>query len=204
MQVSSSIEARKRQRQALDDTDSDDYPQLLAGDREAWNSFYDRYSGLIDRFFVRKGISEAKEREDLFNETMMVIFQKLETYDRSQGPLRNWVYGVAKNVLLQYRDNPTADNTQTTYDNEERQMFAGPSDESDHQSDPRTSQLKEAITHLKPKDQEILMLRSQLAEDVWMWDQIGQKIGIGVSAAKMRYSRALERLRKLMDVGNTF
>lgn len=193
-------EAQAQRRLALDEADRKLCPGLLRGDQQAWNEFYERYNPRLDRFFSRERVQSQRDREDLFLETMEVIVRRLVTFDPAQGPLRNWVYGVAKIILLRHQSAAAKEGAYSAQ-NDEMQwaQVDRPGDEPEQPPDARQQQLKEAIQYLSERDQKFLLLRSERSEDEWPWKALAEELGVGESAAKMAYHRALDRLKRLMN-----
>jgi RNA polymerase sigma-70 factor (ECF subfamily) len=51
--------------------------------------------------FLRAAVDDHAASEDLFQETMLIAWQKLEEYDRNR-PFGAWLRGIAKNLVLAY------------------------------------------------------------------------------------------------------
>lgn len=66
---------------------------------------YDRYFGEIHRYAAgRLGTQIA---DDLAAETFLVAFRKRQSFDPARGAVRPWLYGIATNLLAQYRRSET-------------------------------------------------------------------------------------------------
>jgi len=51
--------------------------------------------------FLRAGVEDHAAAEDLFQETMLIAWQKLDEYDRER-PFGAWLRGIARNLVLAY------------------------------------------------------------------------------------------------------
>ncbi len=73
-------------------------PEL--GDRHAWEVFNARYSPVLKRYFRAAGCGEHVSR-DLAQDTLQRVAEGLHRgrFDRQAGRLRDWIGGVARNVL---------------------------------------------------------------------------------------------------------
>ena len=73
-------------------------------DGEAWEVFNSRYSPLLRRFFYSFGVAGDPAR-DLTQDTIQRAIDGLRagTYRRDKGRLRDWIGGIAKNVLRESR-----------------------------------------------------------------------------------------------------
>lgn len=73
-------------------------------DEQAWQVFNDRYSPLLKGFFSKLGVTGDPAR-DLTQDTITKAIDGLRSgsYRRDRGRLRDWMGGIAKNVLREYR-----------------------------------------------------------------------------------------------------
>lgn len=69
-------------------------------DEQAWEIFDSRYSPMLRRFFASFGVAGEPAR-DLSQDTIQKAIAGLRdgTYSRQKGRLRDWMGGIAKNVL---------------------------------------------------------------------------------------------------------
>lgn len=187
--------------ESTEDFDRRIYAGLMSGQREAWNEFYDHYAGRLDSFFQNKNVYNKQDREDLLHETLRAIYKSLPRYDPEGAPFRNWVYGVARNIMLKHQKKYSERYAQE-YTGEKPLELASfqagnPFDpEPSSEADPRLPLLKQALAMLPEAKQQILRLRNSRTAT---WVELSEELGIGVSAAKMRYIRALKGLRELID-----
>ena len=70
-----------------------------SSDHQSWQRFFDRYSGMIYRNGIAKGLSHA-EAEELVQEIMSQLVHKITNfnYDREKGSFRGWL-----NKITQWR-----------------------------------------------------------------------------------------------------
>lgn len=180
------------------------YPLLMQDDLKAWDEFYDHYSNRLCFYFGRKGV-EKKDQEDLVQQTMVVIFRRLSAYNPDLAPFRSWIYGIANRVCISYLSDQSALlSIEKTGDEDldRAALEAGNPFEKEETSidDPRLPKLKKALETLPVKDQEILKLK---VSRTGTWDDLAQELKLGVSAVKMRYFRALDKLEEAMKVTTT-
>lgn len=83
--------------------------QILEGlktahDESAWAEFCSHFQPVIVEFARKLGLSNA-EAEDAAQETMTAFFKayKEGKYDQDKGRLSNWLFGIAKRVILNLR-----------------------------------------------------------------------------------------------------
>lgn len=177
------------------------YAGLMRGDQDAWAEFYDYYGGRLDWYFEKSDVYDDRDREDLFNETMEAIYRSLDRYDPDHAPFRNWVYGVARNVMLRHQRiySRLYAHEEGGDDALELAAFqAGDAleEETAGEVDPRLALLRKALSMLPEPKRKILKMR---ASRTATWAELAQELDIGTSAAKMRHQRALEELKQLVD-----
>lgn len=66
-------------------------------DGEGWRDFFDTYGGLLHRFAVRSGLSEA-EAQDAVQETLLAVAKQMPNfrYDPAKGSFRAWLFNQAR------------------------------------------------------------------------------------------------------------
>ncbi|MBW8039883.1 MAG: sigma-70 family RNA polymerase sigma factor [Planctomycetes bacterium] len=71
---------------------------------EAWHRFCDHFRPVMVKFAKQLGLS-ATDAEDAAQEIMLQFFKAFREgkYDREKGRLSNWLFGVAKRVILNLR-----------------------------------------------------------------------------------------------------
>jgi RNA polymerase sigma-70 factor, ECF subfamily len=69
------------------------------GDRSAFGSFYDQYSGLLFSIAV-KILNDAKEAEDVLQEVFMQIWNKSDAYDPLLGKPASWAVTLTRNKAI--------------------------------------------------------------------------------------------------------
>lgn len=70
---------------------------LKAGDRQAWETFYDDLSGDLHHYVRRIG---ADDVDDIVSETMLQVVRDISRFDGDQAQLRPWVFGIAHNRVI--------------------------------------------------------------------------------------------------------
>lgn len=175
------------------------YEGLLREDQTSWSKLYEYINPKLMSYFSNKGFSDS-DCEDLSQETLLRAFARLSTYDPAQKPLDHWIYGIAKNVWLQ-----------RLRDDEEKNKYGLKGDIDDYADVAADDQLLDAqdesgrslrevlqisLAKLSDEDQHIIELRLGRDKKLTTWSTLASELGISVSAAKMRYSRAIERLRE--------
>ncbi len=185
----------------LDDAYSDDtiYPALMGRDQDAWSQFYLHYSPRLRSYFRNRGIVHVNDQEDLLQQTISQVFFSLENFDPQRFPLRNWIYGIAANMLLRHKEQ-FVEEKQLFIQSEDLENVASESND-DSENIPLDAStktvLENALAQLSDAEQLIIQIRLE-REDMWTWASIAQELGIKESAAKMRHKRALAKLRNIL------
>jgi RNA polymerase sigma-70 factor (ECF subfamily) len=73
--------------------------RIAGGDRAAFASFYDQYSGLLFSIAV-KVLNDAKEAEDVLQEVFMQIWDKASAYDPLLGKPTSWAVTLTRNKAI--------------------------------------------------------------------------------------------------------
>jgi len=72
--------------------------QLQAGDEQAFNEIYHRYSGKLHAFFWRMLNKETTVAEDFTQQLFMKIIENKKRFD-SQQKFSTWIYTLASNMV---------------------------------------------------------------------------------------------------------
>jgi RNA polymerase sigma-70 factor (ECF subfamily) len=91
-----------------------------SNDTIAWTNFRDHFCPVIFNFAKKLGLSET-DAEDAAQETMLAFLKAFRNgkYNREKGHLGNWLFGVARRTILDFRkrlprEHLVADNTTGT------------------------------------------------------------------------------------------
>jgi len=89
-------------------------------DSDAWNIVTHHFGNMVVNFYRRLGLSAANA-DDIAQETMLVFMKAYRAgkYDRERARLRDWFWGIARNVTRNYkrhlpRERTIADDTTGT------------------------------------------------------------------------------------------
>ena len=173
-----------------------------SNEAQVWRRFCDHFRPVVVDFARRLGLS-ATDAEDAAQETMVEFLKAFRggKYDREKGRLSNWLFGVARRVILNLRSHRplerlVADKTTGTsfwdliqddhsikhsWENQWRQMVL-------------TRCLEQARRELDSKVFEAFELYALSEMPV---DEVAQRLRMSRNAVYIAKSRVLSRLREL-------
>lgn len=73
--------------------------RLTSGDQQAMSELYDRFSGAI-LGVIMKIITDQAVAEDVLQETMLKIWNNINSFDTSKGRLFTWMINIARNQSI--------------------------------------------------------------------------------------------------------
>lgn len=169
-------------------------------DTEQFAVLFDRHAPLIHRYAARRLGREAAD--DLVAETFLAAFRKRQRYDRSHPDARPWLYGIATNLIGQYRRE------------EQRQYrilqaalpdpdLPGHADRvaADETARSVRGPLTAALAGLAARDRDVLIL---VAWEQLSYDETARALAIPVGTVRSRLSRARTQIRAaLAAVGSS-
>lgn len=163
-------------------TDNDLIDSIAQGEISAFEALYDRYaSNVLKRcyFFCLN----AEDARDLMQEVWMKVFLNLKNF-KKEAAFSTWLYRLTTNHCLNYMK------SKAQSDNVTKDMETG---EEDHQDPTLSVEIKRLLSRLPREDRMILAMK-YMGE--YTYEEISTICGIGVSAAKMKVSRLIAKLRE--------
>lgn len=171
-------------------------------DELAWQRFCEHFRPVVVNFARQLGLS-ATDAEDAAQETMVAFLKAFRDgkYDREKGRLSNWLFGVAKRVILNLRGHQPlerliADKTTGTsfWDLVQDDHDIKCSWETQWRQMVLTRCLKQARQELDPKVFEAFELYAISQMPV---EEVAQRLKMSRNAVYIAKSRVLSRLRQL-------
>lgn len=146
------------------------------------------YEELFNRYFKQvyyvcyRYMNSAEEAEECANDTMLKVFNNIQNYEE-RASFKTWLFRIAHNLCISLLRKKQLD--QVSID-EAMEIESPPTSEesSDHSIDALLSQLN-------MEDRSIIIFR---VVNELEFQQIAEITGLKLSAVKMRYKRALEKI----------
>jgi len=161
------------------------------GDLDAFDRLYAALEREV-RGFLRARCRDPQRVDDLLQETFLQIHRSRRSYLPGL-PVRPWVYAIAKRVFLMHlRTVKRRESRETT----ELSMAQEPEVPAASGRVADRSTLVSALRQVPPDSRRAFLLHH------WQglsFHEIAARLGIAPSAAKLRSSRAANRLRRLLD-----
>jgi RNA polymerase sigma-70 factor (ECF subfamily) len=161
---------------------------------EQFAALFDRHAPLIHRYLSRRVGRQAAD--DLAAETFLAAFGKRRRYDLGYADARPWLYGIATNLLAQYRRAELrqyritrAACTALTEPGHEERVTA------DLTARAVRGLLAEALAGLPGGERDVLVL---IAWEQLTYEETARALGIPVGTVRSRLSRARSRLRTML------
>ena len=133
-------------------------------------------------------LNNERDADDVCQEVMLKVLYGLKNFE-GKSKFKTWLYSITYNECI----------TQYRKDRRKRRLSDAlalePNDEASEESDPKADDqggLDRWLVQVKPIDREILVLRFVAELE---FQEIADIMNMGLSATKMRYKRALDRLR---------
>lgn len=165
------------------------------GDREAFGRLYDRFAKRIYAYLYYRCLNRECA-EDLSAAVFLKVLEGLEGYRPELGCFSAWIYGIARNSLL---DHFRAGSRTLSIDGAEElwELPDAGAFELDAENRDLWERLQPHLSALTRGQREIVILR--------IWDELSYKeiaaiVGKSEDACKMSYSRALSLLRAAMPL----
>lgn len=158
---------------------------------------YDRYADRLYAYFLRR-CGQRELAEDLTSQMFVKFLKSLPTLEWRGLPLEAWLFRAASNALIDHWRKAGA-HFEVYPDDEEGEPAWDPpsplpSPAAHAELNMASDQLRDVLSHLSPRDQEILDLRYFAGLEPM---EMGQVLDISANHASVLVYRALARLRTL-------
>jgi len=178
--IDSASEERSRTRAHL-------MARMQDGDSDSCRALLDDIGPLLTNF-LRRRIADRDALEDVYQETIMALFQARHTYDPAR-PLEPWLFAIARNVA--------ADHARHFWTRASFEQLTDNVPEQPANSEPRSDpNLEDAMARLPEQQREAF---SMLKLEGLSIEQAADRAGVTVGALRVRAHRAYKTLRKLIS-----
>jgi RNA polymerase sigma-70 factor (ECF subfamily) len=166
--------------------------EVRDGDRGAYDQIYHRYFAAVASFVARHG-GRHQGCEDLAQEVFARVWHRRAQY-RPLGPVRNYLFGIAVNVL---RESQAKSHGRVAVGNSDLEDVA----DTNGASPPARAESAEQVRALRAQMTRLSTRQRQAIELVYLVglepDEAAHKLGCSVKALRVHLCRARQKLRKL-------
>lgn len=109
----------------MDETGADLLARIVAGDREAFGTFYDLHAPVLFGFCVRI-LKDARDAEDVLQETFVQAWRDARRFDAARASARGWLFTIARSRALdRWRSRRSFEKRISAADSPELEQAAG-------------------------------------------------------------------------------
>jgi RNA polymerase sigma-70 factor, ECF subfamily len=173
---------------------------VVNGEAGAFDQFVDRFGNRLYAFGLRM-CGQREDAEDVFQDTLISVFQKLQTL-REPGALTTWLYRIVANACLtKRRRSRFAPERELSLDAllPDGEVLDGPILPDDHGPESElyrrelSEALEEGVRDLPPDFRIVWLMRDVEGLST---EETAEALGISIPSAKMRLHRARMALRR--------
>jgi RNA polymerase sigma-70 factor (ECF subfamily) len=161
-------------------------------DARAFGVIFDRHFRAIFRFL--RGRVGRQLAEDLASETFVVAFRRRASYDLSRDDARPWLYGIAVNLVREYR---RAEERRLRACSRVPADLGSALDEPNEHLDPSVAAALLELTH-EERNLILLLTWADLT-----YEQLGAALDLPVGTIRSRVSRVRSKLRSRLTLVDT-
>jgi len=163
-------------------------------DRAAFAELFRHYAPRVKAFLMRGG-SDAETAQEVAQETLIMVWRKAASFDRSRASAATWIYAIARNkrIDLARRAGRPAIETEDWLT-----VFAAEPEEADKSvlAGQTYSRVKELMAGLSAD--QLAVIRKAFFEDK-THTAIAEELGLPLGTVKSRIRLALGRLRDALE-----
>ncbi len=161
---------------------------LADGDRAAFDTVYDEVWPVILKFSARM-IGDEHMAEDIAQQTLLKVFSKVSTFDRSRDAL-NWTLGIAANECRTYLRRTKRTRASTVRLDDASELASAAVTPQEHvEKENLRSAVTAVLEELRPQDVETIV--TVIYES--------QRPGIAAATFRKRWQRAIQSARQVWN-----
>src|SRR3954468_22535672 len=160
------------------------------GDRAAYEKLYRRYARSVFGLALRR-LGDRGRAEDAVQETFASIWRSAATYRPERGPGAPWVYGVARNAII---DRSRASTEMPAEAPDEPSLDASPEERAEQSW--TSWRVHRALQRLPEREREVVTLAywSELSQS-----EVAKRLNIPLGTVKTRTRAALQHLATILE-----
>jgi len=171
-------------------TDDELMAAFQAGDRQAFETLFERFRAPVWAYFRRRGV-QADRAEELTHDVFVAVLQAARRYE-ARGAFRSYLFGVAFRVLGAAR-------RATRQTGGETSVTAAPEPAGPGADRETVLWVRQALAALDEDDREVLMLREY---EQLRYDEAAAVLGVPINTVRSRLFRARMALRRRLEGQN--
>ena len=168
--------------------------EQLPHELQAYKVLVQRYEGLVYNLCM-KFLGSPEDAEEIAQDSLLQVFHKIHQF-QGRSAFKTWLYKIVHNFcrnriskIIRKRE------VQESYEEHAKEDLPNSSFE-DKRNEEKSAYIQEALDKLKPKEKEIIVYKFISGMTL---QEIADVTDVGVSAAKMRYYRALESFKEAYE-----
>jgi RNA polymerase sigma factor (sigma-70 family) len=174
---------------------------LARGNEQAFWDLFEKFGPRLVSFFTRRGVPDI-DAENLAFECLLNVRHRIAKYERREnGSFTGWVFKIAHYMRIDWwRANGASlqrdDGMLAKLPTNETQWWIALEEDSGSPDEIRQA-VYDALEHISERDRDII--RSRYFDANLDNAALAERYGIDVGAAKTRLSRALKRLKRILE-----
>ena len=165
---------------------------ILKGDRQGLRDIYDAYLDYIYRI-VYGVVGRREDAEDITSEFFIKFWQQADKY-KGGGGHKGYLATIARNMALDHMRKYKKEILESfTQESEDEAIFEPASDDNTEAEVIEDVSIKEAISRLNPKEQQIINMKV-LSEMTFA--EISDTLKVPMGTVTWRYREAIKKLRR--------
>lgn len=165
---------------------------ILKGDRQGLRDIYDAYLDYIYRI-VYGVVGRREDAEDITSEFFIKLWQQADKY-KGGGGHKGYLATIARNMALDHMRKYKKEILESfTQESEDEAIFEPASDNNTEAEVIEDVSIKEAISRLNPKEQQIINMKV-LSEMTFA--EISDTLKVPMGTVTWRYREAIKKLRR--------